>query len=132
LLLYNLDEKDEEIADALIFLGMSRPIARTLSYLQHVDEATSVELEMGTGLRQPEVSIAMKELMERKWINEREEKKQGKGRPYKIYSLKIGFNEIIAHLEKQQKKAVDEAQEKIEQLKELGRLKLPTVSKTLL
>jgi predicted transcriptional regulator len=116
-----LDEKDEEIAGALISLGMKRPFARTLSYLQLVNEATSVELEMGTGLRQPEVSIAINELKERNWINEREEKKQGKGRPYRIYSLKVGFNNIIAQLEKQQKKAVDESQAKIERLKELGK-----------
>ena len=55
------------------------------------------------------------------WINEREEKKPGKGRPYKIYSLKVGFNDIIAHLEKQQRKAVEEAQVMIERLKELGK-----------
>ncbi len=115
-----LDEKDEEIAGALISLGMSRPIARTLSYLQNINEATSVELEMGTGLRQPEVSIAMKELKERNWINEREEKKQGKGRPYRLYSPKISFNDIIAQLEKEKKKVVDKAQEKIDRLKELG------------
>ncbi len=62
----------------------------------------------------------MKELEERDWVNEREEKKPGKGRPSKVYSLKVGFNKIIAELEKQQRKAVDEAQEKIERLKELG------------
>ncbi len=115
-----LDEKDEEIADALIAIGMSRNIARTLSYLQNVDEATSVELERVVRLHQPEVSIAMKQLKERDWINEREKKKTGKGRPYKIYSLKVSFNDIIAQLEKQQKKAVDDAQTKIEKLKEMG------------
>ncbi len=115
-----LDEKDEEIADALIAIGMSRNIARTLSYLKNVDEATSVELERVVRLHQPEVSIAMKQLKERDWINEREKKKTGKGRPYKIYSLKVSFNEIIALLEKQQKKAVDDAQTKIEKLKEMG------------
>ncbi len=115
-----LDKKDEEIAEALISLGMSRPTARILSYLHNRNEATSVELERGTGLRQPEVSIAMMDLKERDWINERDEKKQGKGRPYKIYSLKVGFNEIIAKLEKQQKKAIDEARLRIERLKELG------------
>ncbi len=116
-----LDEKDEEIADALIAIGMSRNIARTLSYLHNVDEATSVELEKVVRLHQPEVSIAMKQLKERDWINEREEKKTGKGRPYKIYSLKIGFNDIIAQLEKQQKKVVDDNQTRIEKLRELGR-----------
>jgi predicted transcriptional regulator len=113
-----LDEKDEEIADALIAIGMSRNVARTLSYLQNVEKATSVELEKGARLHQPEVSVAMKQLKERNWIKEWEEKKPGKGRPYRIYSLKVGFNEIIAHLEKQQKKALDDTQLKIERLKE--------------
>ncbi len=117
-----LNEKNEKIADELISLGISRPIARILSYLKHGDETTSVELERGTGLRQPEVSIAMRELKERDWINERENKKPGKGRPYRIYSLKISFNEILAQLEKQQKKAIDEMQVSIKRLKELGNI----------
>src|SRR3972149_3617468 len=70
-----LDEKDEEIADALMATGMSRNVARTLSYLQNVDKATSVELEKGAGLHQPEVSIAMKQLKERDWIKEWEQEK---------------------------------------------------------
>lgn len=119
--LKQLDDKDEEIADALISLGMNRYVARTLAYLQNVDEAKSVELEKAAGLHQPEVSIAMKELKERGWINEREEKKPGKGRPYKIYSLKIGFNDIVAQLENKQKKAVENSQAKIKRLKELGK-----------
>ncbi|VVB87144.1 Uncharacterised protein [uncultured archaeon] len=114
-----LDEKDEEIADALISLGMSRNVARILSYLQNKNEITSVELEREAGLRQPEVSIAMKELEKRDWINEREEKKPGKGRPHKVYSLRVGFNKIIAELEKQQKKAVDEMQASIKRLRAL-------------
>ncbi len=119
--LKQLDDTDEEIADALLSLGMNRYVARTLTYLQNVDEATSVDLEKGAGLHQPEVSIAMKELKERGWINEREKKKTGKGRPYKIYSLKIGFNDIVAQLENKQKKAVDNSQAKIKRLKELGK-----------
>jgi predicted transcriptional regulator len=117
-----LDEKDEEIADALISLGINRNAAMTLAYMQNTNSATSFELERSARLRQPEVSIAMRELKEHDWVNEREEKKkQGKGRPYKIYSLKVGFNDIIAQLEKQHKKAIAEAQAKIERLKELGK-----------
>ncbi len=115
-----IDEKNEEIVDTLISLGMSRPIARVLSYLKNGNDVTSVELERETGLHQPEVSIAMKELKQRGWISEREEKKPGKGRPYKIYSLRIGFNKIIAELEKKQKKAVEEMQTSIKRLKTLG------------
>jgi predicted transcriptional regulator len=93
----------------------------TLAYMQNTNSATTIDLERSARLRQPEVSIAMKELEERDWVNEREEKKVGKGRPYKIYSLKVGFNDIIAQLENQQRKTVDEAQLKIERLKELGK-----------
>jgi predicted transcriptional regulator len=79
-----------------------------------------VALEQGSGLRQPEVSIAMRQLKERDWINERDEKKPGKGRPFKIYSLKVGFKDIIAQLETEQKKVAVAAQEKIKLLKKLG------------
>ncbi len=112
------DEKDEAIADVLTSLGLSRPIAKTLSYLKDLKEATAVELERVTGLHQPEVSIAMKELRERDWISEREEKKPGKGRPFKIYSLKTSFKEIIAYFEKQQMKESNEIQSNIQRLKE--------------
>ncbi len=115
------DEKEEEIAYALISLGISRNVARSLSYLQYVNEATAVEIERGMGLHQPEVSVAMKLLKERGWISEREKKKPGKGRPYKVYSLKVGMDKIIVHLEKHQQKAVDEVQSSIERLKELGK-----------
>jgi predicted transcriptional regulator len=108
------DEKEDEIADALMSLGLGRAVARTLAFLNDGEEATSVALEQGSGLRQPEVSIAMRQLQERDWINERDEKKPGKGRPYKIYALKVGFKEIITQLEAEQKKVAVVAQEKIE------------------
>jgi predicted transcriptional regulator len=113
-----LDKKGEEIADVLTSLGISRPIAKILSYLKDLREATSVELERVTGLHQPEVSNAMKDLKKRNWISEREEKKPGKGRPYKIYSLKTDFKEIIAYFEKQKMKEFNEIQSDIKRLKD--------------
>lgn len=116
-----LDEKGEEIADALMSLGLSRNISMSLAFLQNMNTATSLDLERSARLRQPEVSIAMRELKERDWVDEREEKKPGKGRPFKIYTLKVGFNEIVAQLEKEQKKVVEDTQKKIKRLKELGK-----------
>jgi predicted transcriptional regulator len=63
----------------------------------------------------------MRDLKERGWISEREEKKPGKGRPYKVYMLKVGFNEIVAELEKQQRRAADEARLRIERLRKSRR-----------
>ncbi len=86
-----------------------------------LSEATSSDLERITGLRQPEVSIAMKQLKEYDWINEKEEKKPGKGRPYRIYSLKVKFNDIITQIEKQKEKAIADALFKIQRLNVLGK-----------
>ncbi len=78
----------------IIFAGI-------LGCFVELDESKSDERETVTGFRQPEVSIAMRWLKERDWVK-RQEKKVGKGRPYKAYLLKFGFNDIIAQLENQQ------------------------------
>ncbi len=116
-----LDGKDEAIADILVSLGMNRRVAKTLSCLQNMNSATSADLERGARLCPPAVCIAMKQLKEREWISEHKEKKPGIGKPYKVYSLKVDFDDIIAQIERQQKKAVDEMQASIKRLKELGK-----------
>jgi predicted transcriptional regulator len=50
--------------DGFISLGMNRPVARILAYLNNQEEVTSVVLETGTGLLQPEVTIAMRQVKE--------------------------------------------------------------------
>ena len=113
-----LDEKDEEIADALKSLGMSRNAALTLAYMQNANSATLLDIEIAARLHQPEVSIAIKQLKERDWICEREKKNPGKWRYNKIYSLKVDLNDIIAQLENMQRKTIEEAG--LERFKELG------------
>ena len=55
-----LDENDHIFIETLRNLGMSRNVATTMAYLMNVDEASSREIEISTGLRQPEVSHAMR------------------------------------------------------------------------
>src|SRR5659263_725496 len=85
------DDKEEEITDALISLGLGRAVARTLAFLNDGEEATSVVPEQGSGLRQPEVSIAMRQLKELDWINEREDKNQEKADRIRFTPLKSGL-----------------------------------------
>jgi predicted transcriptional regulator len=82
-------------------LGLKRNVAKTLTYLKNVDEVTSREIERGSDLRQPEVSNAMRELKNMNWVVIREQKKPGKGRPFKIYRLDEKINSIIKQLEHQ-------------------------------
>lgn len=114
-----LDVTDEEFADTLIGLGLKRNVAKTLTYLKNVDEVTSREIEVGSDLRQPEVSTAMRELKNLDWVVIREEKKPGKGRPFKVYRLDTSINSIIKQLERQKIVETKRMMESIQRLKKL-------------
>ena len=51
--------EEEEFANLLIKIGTKKNIAKVLVFLAKTPEATSHAIERGTGLRQPEVSLAM-------------------------------------------------------------------------
>jgi predicted transcriptional regulator len=78
---------------------MSRNVAAMMAFLMNVDEASSREIEISTGLRQPEVSLSMRLMRNQSWVSVRSEKRPGKGRPIKIYSLMAPVDEIISYYE---------------------------------
>ncbi|HNX08854.1 MAG TPA: ArsR family transcriptional regulator [Methanothrix sp.] len=109
----------DEFASILMKVGLKRNVAKVLTYLSGVAEATSREIEMGSDLRQPEVSIAMREIRKLDWIEERDEKNPGKGRPYRIYRLNKSLPEIIDFLEKEKSEESERIMRQIEKLKSL-------------
>ena len=114
-----LDDKDMEFVETLRSLGVPRNVATLITFLANVNEASSREIEMGSDLRQPEVSIAMRSLRENNWIEEREIKREGKGRPMKVYSLRASIDEIIKFYEQQKLNESAQAMESIQRLKQL-------------
>ena len=114
-----LDDKDLEFIETLRSLGVPRNVATLITFLANVDEASSREIEMGSDLRQPEVSIAMRTLRDNNWIEEREIKREGKGRPMKVYSLHASVDTIIRHFEEEKRHESAQAMESIERLKQL-------------
>jgi predicted transcriptional regulator len=114
------DEKDMEFIEGLQSLGVSGNVAKLITYLKDVDQGSSRDIEMATGMRQPEVSIAMRTLREQGWISERDVKRLGKGRPMKIYALRITIDEIIGHFEAEKSQESALTMEAIQRLKELS------------
>ncbi|MCL7415337.1 MAG: transcriptional regulator protein [ANME-2 cluster archaeon] len=115
-----LDVRDEEFADTLMGLGLKRNVAKALTYLKNMDEVTSREIEIGSDLRQPEVSVAVRELKGLNWIVVREEKKPGKGRPYKVYRLQTNINSIIGQLEQEKIGESNKMLDNIQRLKQIN------------
>jgi predicted transcriptional regulator len=115
-----LDDDDHEFVDLLHSLGVQRNVAKVITYLAIAGESTSREIERGTDMRQPEVSIAMRTLRRENWVDEKDVKSsEGKGRPHKVYTLIPPVDEIIRSIEDAKRKKSAEAMESIRKLKEL-------------
>jgi predicted transcriptional regulator len=112
-----LDKEDEEIIRLFTEIGMPRFLSKALMYISQVDECSSTDVERGTNLRQPEVSLAMQELRRRGWVKKRDLKKKGKGRPVHIYTSTIGLSEILKTIEQEKMKELEEAKNDIAELK---------------
>jgi len=124
-----LDENDHIFIEMLSNLGMSRNVATTMAYLMNVDKASSREIQISTGLRQPEVSLAMGLMCNQSWVNMHSEKKPGKGRPMKVYSLAAQVDEIISYYEDKIYKESQATISVIKKLKVMSKQVSPTSSK---
>ncbi len=94
--------KDTPLVSSLSATGMPKGVARTLASISTAaDWLTSKDIERETRLRQPEVSIAVRELLARGWIQQDALRDGAKGRPVYIYrmaaDLKRVFDDIRAH-----------------------------------
>jgi len=114
-----LDEEDEKIVRLFTELGMPRNLSKTLLYICQVDECRSADIEQAADLRQPEVSIAMHELRKRGWVQKRDLKKKGKGRPVHIYKTVTDLPEIVKTFEQEKLKEVDSVKSDLSELKNL-------------
>jgi predicted transcriptional regulator len=110
-------QDEEDLANLLIRIGLKRNVARVLVFLAHHPEATSREIERGTDLRQPEVSLAMAAMTEQEWVENREIKAENKGRPVKIYRLSQLFSEIIDRIEKEKREQANTQLSIIQQIR---------------
>ena len=97
-----MGSNEYEMIELFRRINVSRPIALTLTCLAKGREISSQSIEMVSGLRQPEVSIAMRYLRENNWVDIREEKKsKGKGRPIKLYRLTVPMDYIVSRIEEE-------------------------------
>jgi predicted transcriptional regulator len=114
-----LTPHDKKIVDVFEELGMPKNLAKTLLYISQVPECRSAEIERGTNLRQPEVSVSMQELTRLGWVSKRNQKKEGKGRPIYIYRLESPIDTILDHFEQQKLQEIQSMKQDLSELKNL-------------
>jgi len=118
-----MESTDEKLVELLSEAGLNKNIAKVIVYLSKAGEAVSREIEREANLRQPEVSLAMKELKNLGWIKEREIKKKGKGRPLKSYKLSLDIRDIVKDLVEKKRGEIKKLERDLEELEKLVGLK---------
>jgi len=96
--LLQFSKGEEEIADLFWDIGLKKNTARVVVLMIRDDDLTSREIERICDLRQPEVSIALSDLMKRKWVKDVRHAREGKGRPTMIYHLIKSLDDILEEL----------------------------------
>jgi predicted transcriptional regulator len=110
-------DKEEQLTNLLIEIGLRKNVATVLVYLMNVPEATSRMIERGVDLRQPEVSMAIKYMRGQGWIKSQAIPSEKKGRPNKQYSLGMPVKVIMAALENAKKNEVKDQLARIRKMR---------------
>lgn len=116
---YTLDKDDDRAVQLFSKLGMPKNLAKTLLYISHFNECKCADIEQATDMRQPEVSIAMQELYRRGWVQKRDLKQKGKGRPVRIYKPTTRLSEILKIVEQEKLQEVKNLKNDISLLKNI-------------
>ena len=115
--------KVSDTIEAMTSTGMPKGIARTLAFLSSKDDwSTSKEIEKATRLRQPEVSIAVRDLEDRGWVERDSLKRESKGRPINIYRMSVNLNKVYSSIEEEEKAKIHMVEDNLKQIRELWSL----------
>ncbi len=119
-----VDTKMVATLEALAAAGFSKGIARTLAFLTTApDWATSKDIERGTNLRQPEVSIAVRELFNKGWVARDTLKRESKGRPLCIYRMTVDLSEVYKSIDASEREKIAEIEANLKRVRDLWGLK---------
>jgi len=97
--LVDFTENDDNFAEILVKTGLKKNYAKVLVYLAKNKNLTSRDIERGTDLRQPEVSIAINHLRKRGWVKISNLLTENKGRTVKLYTLHVSIQDILNEIE---------------------------------
>lgn len=108
------------IADSLGALGYSPTDSLVLAYfLLHPSDVTSRDVERATWLRQPQVSLSISSLVDKKWIKKTSETSVPVGHPIMNYALRCNPEELCGRL---RDAILNEMELKITMLDKVGHL----------
>lgn len=113
-----LDDEDYELAAAIQNTGLHKISSWILVFLLRTRTGKSRDIQNGTGLDQPTVSIHLRPLIEKGWVLKEEIKTPGKGKgaPHNVYSLAMPPADLLETIETELEEKLSEEQTRIASL----------------
>jgi len=103
---------DEKLCEALTHFGFCKNDAKILLFLLKEKKAITIDVERAVFLRQPEVSVGLKNLRKLGLVKKQDIPRESKGRPIHEYSLNQSKQMFLKkHIEKEvdtQKKFIEQ------------------------
>jgi predicted transcriptional regulator len=115
---YMFTDKDREKVRAMMDLGVDRRVANTIIYLME-EPGFSMDIEEGTGLKQPEVSTAIRDLRNRGWLEEEKINEGGQGRPRVRFTLSAGTEDVMEFVMKDSVESINRIEQAISKFEAL-------------
>lgn len=104
-------QKEPQIVKLLVANGLRPVEARALAcWNEDDDELTQLDVENMAGLRQPEVSMAVRELCRRGWLIQVDKRQPERGAPVKVYTLAKPMADVVRDIVAERTRELDAAQ----------------------
>jgi len=114
-----MDEKDNEIVDILIRIGMTKNTAKVFIAIKELDNPDTRQIMQFTGIMQPQISVAVRQLIDMGYVEFKSEQTENRGRPISYFSFKNSITEIINGIELMVEKRINAEKQNIARLREL-------------
>jgi len=114
-----MDEKDNEIVNILTRTGMARNTAKVFVAIKELDNPDTKQIMQFTGIMQPQISVAVRQLINMGYVKSKTEQTENRGRPISYFSLWKSIDEIISDIEETMQRKIDAEKQDIERLREL-------------
>jgi len=114
-----MDEKDNEIVNILTRTRMTRNTAKVFVAIKELDSPNTKQIMQFTGIMQPQISVAVRQLIDMGYVESKTEQTENIGRPISYFSLWKSIDEIISDIEETVQRKIDAEKQNITRLREL-------------
>jgi predicted transcriptional regulator len=111
-----LDDEDHELAAAIQKTGIHKISSWILVYLLRTGTGKSKDIQAGTGLDQPTVSIHIRPLIEKGWVLKENRAAPARGAPHNVYGLAMPPGVLLEAIETKLEEKLSEEQTRVASL----------------